>query len=58
MRHWLRRHCTARGRVIGARLRAAYELRVMADLAEAARAAIRNRKALEQRLLRLFEKGA
>jgi len=53
MWHWLRRHCTARGRVIGARLRAAYELRVTTERAEATRAAFRNRAELEQQLFRL-----
>jgi hypothetical protein len=58
MWHWLRRHCTARGRLIGARLRAAYELRVTAERAEATRAATRNRAASKQQLLRLSKEGA
>jgi hypothetical protein len=58
MRHWLRRHCTRRGRVIGARLRAAYQLRVTVERAEAMRAAIRTRAELEQRLFRPVKEGA
>lgn len=50
--HWLKRHCTARGRVIGTRLLAAYELRVMAERTGATRAAILQRAVLESHLFR------
>jgi hypothetical protein len=58
MWHWLRRQFTARGRVINARLRAAYKLRVKADRAEAARASTRTRTALKQRPFRQVKEEA
>lgn len=56
--HWIRRHLTTDGRLIGSRLRQAEDARIRTEITEAAREAIRQRGEVERRLFTLVKKGA
>ena len=58
MWHWLRRHLTTDGQVLGSRLRLAEDARIRAEIACAAKAALERREDLERRLFLLVKKGA